>query len=86
MATVSTQASVAALRRPCSLRTGFLTGSSGKLSRELAAKSLPSSAFRSVKVEAKKGEWLPGLASPAYLDGRLLFHTTSDDGFMLLLM
>ncbi|KAI5069693.1 hypothetical protein GOP47_0015994, partial [Adiantum capillus-veneris] len=32
---------------------------------------------RAFKVEAKKGEWLPGLASPAYLDENL----ASDNGF-----
>jgi light-harvesting complex I chlorophyll a/b binding protein 4 len=31
----------------------------------------------SLKVEAAKGEWLPGLASPAYLDGSL----PGDNGF-----
>ncbi|KAJ8465301.1 hypothetical protein OPV22_027853 [Ensete ventricosum] len=76
MATVATQASVAALR-PCSSRSRFMTGSSGKLAREFAARSSPSSSYRSLKVEAKKGEWLPGLASPAYLDGSL----PGDNGF-----
>ena len=73
MATVTAQASVATLRPLASRsRSKFLTGSSGKLSRELViAKSFPASASASFKVvEAKKGEWLPGLASPAYLNGR----------------
>lgn len=33
-------------------------------------KPIASSSSASFKVEAKKGEWLPGLASPGYLDGR----------------
>lgn len=70
MATVTTQAS-AAVFRPCSSKARFLTGSSAKLNREVSLKALPStSSPASFKVEAKKGEWLPGLASPGYLNGR----------------
>ncbi|KAJ0751182.1 putative chlorophyll A-B binding protein, plant and chromista [Helianthus annuus] len=64
-----TQASVAVFR-PCASRTRFLTGSSGKLNREFSVKPANSYSSGSFKVEAKKGEWLPGLASPGYLDGR----------------
>lgn len=67
MAAVTTQASIAGFR-PCASKTRFLTGSSGKLTRqEVSVKPMSSTSF---KVEAKKGEWLPGLASPGYLDGR----------------
>lgn len=69
MATVATHASVAVLR-PCGSKSRFLTGSPSKLSREFSVKSSSLTA-KSFKVKAKKGEWLPGLASPAYLDGRL---------------
>lgn len=67
MATVTTQAS-AAVFRPCASKTRFLTGSSIRMNREVSVK--PGKSF---KVEAKKGEWLPGLASPTYLDGRCVF-------------
>ncbi|MBH0219679.1 hypothetical protein GH793_15985, partial [Listeria monocytogenes] len=53
----------------------FLTGSSGKLNREVAIR--PAVSAKSFKVEAKKGEWLPGLPSPAYLTGSL----PGDNGF-----
>ena len=69
MATV-TQASVPTLRS-CASRSAFLSGSSGKLNRTLSVK--PTTSCVSFKVEAKKGEWLPGLASPSYLDGRYFF-------------
>ena len=69
MATVTTQAS-ATLFRPCASKSRFLTGSSGKLTRELSIKPMASTSSGSFKVEAKKGEWLPGLPSPTYLDGR----------------
>lgn len=72
MATVTTQAS-AAVFRPCASRSRFLTGSSGRLNRLVSVKQSVSS-FKSFKVEAKKGEWLPGLASPTYLDGRCDDH------------
>ncbi|KAI5078555.1 hypothetical protein GOP47_0006226 [Adiantum capillus-veneris] len=39
--------------------------------------SLSSSPVRAFKVEAKIGEWLPSMASPAYLDGNLV----GDNGF-----
>lgn len=70
MATVTTQAS-AAVFRPCASKSRFLTGSSGKLNREVAFKPMTTSSSSSCfRVEAKKGEWLPGLASPTYLNGR----------------
>lgn len=77
MTTVATQASLA-IFRPCTSRSKFLTGSSGKLTREISTKSnVSSSSSSSFKIEAKKGEWLPGLASPGYLDGSL----PGDNGF-----
>jgi light-harvesting complex I chlorophyll a/b binding protein 4 len=70
MATVTTQAS-AAIFRPCGLKSRFLAGSSGyKLNREVAFRPVKCSPSASFKVFAKKGEWLPGLASPGYLTGR----------------
>lgn len=72
MAAVTTQASVAILR-PCASKTRFLTGSSGKLNREVSVRPAVSS-YSSFKVEAKKGEWLPGLPSPDYLNGRSVHH------------
>ncbi|KAJ6830365.1 chlorophyll a-b binding protein 4, chloroplastic [Iris pallida] len=76
MAAVTTQATVATLR-PLASRSRFLTGSSSKLSKKFVAKSSPTSTSASFKVEAKKGEWLPGLASPNYLNGSL----PGDNGF-----
>ncbi|KAK8941683.1 hypothetical protein KSP40_PGU008423 [Platanthera guangdongensis] len=66
MAAIITQASLA-IPRPC-----FLTGFSGKLARAAAAipATTATSSTTTLKVEAKKGEWLPGLASPGYLNGR----------------
>nr|ACA66262.1 chloroplast chlorophyll a/b binding protein precursor [Phyllostachys edulis] len=69
MASVTARAPVAALRPSASLKSGFL-GHSSRLGRA------SSSTRRSLRVEAK-GEWLPGLASPAYLDGSL----AGDNGF-----
>lgn len=69
MATVTTQAS-AAIFGPCGLKSRFLGGSSGKLNRGVAFRPVGCSPSASFKVEAKKGEWLPGLASPGYLTGR----------------
>lgn len=75
MVTVTTQAS-AVVFQPCTSRSRFLSGSSGKFNRALSVKPTTSSVLNSFKVEAKKGEWLPGLPSPAYLDGRYkLFQT-----------
>ncbi|XP_077224976.1 light-harvesting chlorophyll-protein complex I subunit A4 isoform X2 [Tasmannia lanceolata] len=74
MATVAMQASIAVFR-PCASKSRFLTGSSGKL-RRFSVK-MPTSSPNSFKVEAKKGEWLPGLASPGYLTGSL----PGDNGF-----
>ncbi|XP_068642648.1 chlorophyll a-b binding protein 4, chloroplastic-like [Aristolochia californica] len=77
MATVTTQASVAGFR-PLASRSRFLTGSSGKLTRAWSFRPLPSTSnTTSFKVEAKKGEWLPGLTSPPYLNGSL----PGDNGF-----
>ncbi|KAG6412871.1 hypothetical protein SASPL_125564 [Salvia splendens] len=76
MAAATTQASITILR-PCSSKTRFLTGSSGKLNREVSIRLAVSSFSSSLKVEAKKGEWLPGLPSPTYLDGSL----AGDNGF-----
>lgn len=72
MATVTTQAS-AVYRPQITSKSRFLTGSSGKLTREVAFRPVTSSAS-SFKVEAKKGEWLPGLPSPGYLTGRYLLN------------
>ncbi|CAL5001949.1 unnamed protein product [Urochloa decumbens] len=67
MASVTARAPVAALRpSSASLRSSsaFL-GHSTRLGRATAS---PATTRRSLKAEAK-GEWLPGLPSPAYLDG-----------------
>ncbi|CAH2043845.1 unnamed protein product [Thlaspi arvense] len=70
MATVTTQ-SPTAVFRPCASRKMFLSGSSGRLNRDLSVKQIGlSTNTASFKIEAKKGEWLPGLASPGYLTGR----------------
>lgn len=71
MSIVMIQAS-AAVFRPSASRSRFLSGSSGKFNRALSVKPTTSSVPSSFKVEAKKGEWLPGLPSPVYLDGRYL--------------
>ncbi|RAL41160.1 unnamed protein product [Cuscuta campestris] len=80
MATV-TQPSAALFRRPCTSKTRFLTGSrrnqtNGEVSVRRPSSSNPPRRFSSFKVDAK-GEWLPGLTSPAYLDGSL----PGDNGF-----
>ena len=68
MATITMQATAAVIR-PC--KTRFLTGaSSGKLNREVSVRASNPSSSASFSVVAKKGEWLPGLPSPAYLNGR----------------
>lgn len=68
MAAVTMQASAAAA---FSSRSRFLAGAAGRLNREVSVRVLPSTwASTSFKVEAKKGEWLPGLTSPSYLNGR----------------
>ena len=71
---VATLASGAGFRS-CTSKSRFLTGGSrGKLSGEMSPVSVraptSSSSVNSFKVVAKKGEWLPGLASPGYLTGR----------------
>ncbi|KAG9451356.1 hypothetical protein H6P81_011321 [Aristolochia fimbriata] len=80
MSTVTTQASVAGFR-PVASRSRFLRGSPGKLTRALSplpsTATTTSSSSTSLKVVAKKGEWLPGLASPSYLNGSL----PGDNGF-----
>ncbi|KAH9624367.1 hypothetical protein KSS87_011683 [Heliosperma pusillum] len=76
MAAVTTQASIAGFR-PCATNSRFLTGVPGKLNKESPVR-LPSTSLNcSLKVEAKKGEWLPGLTSPNYLTGSL----PGDNGF-----
>ncbi|RZC60869.1 hypothetical protein C5167_022625 [Papaver somniferum] len=76
MSTVTTQASLAVFR-PCASKSRFLSGSSGKLTREVSVKTVTSTSSKSFKIEAKKGQWLPGLASPGYLTGSL----PGDNGF-----
>ncbi|KAF8116587.1 hypothetical protein N665_0016s0018 [Sinapis alba] len=77
MATITTQASASTFR-PCASKSRFLTGSSGILNRELSLKFIGSSSkMTSFQVEAKKGECLPGLESPGYLNGSL----AGDNGF-----
>lgn len=71
MATVTTQAS-AVYQPQITSKSRFLGGSSGKLTREVALRPMTSPSATSFKVEAKKGEWLPGLPSPGYLTGRYL--------------
>ncbi|KAG5522800.1 hypothetical protein RHGRI_034820 [Rhododendron griersonianum] len=58
MSAVSAQASTAVFR-PSTLRSSFLSGSSGKLNRQISFKTATSSSRRSFRVEAKKGH-LPG--------------------------
>eukprot|EP00271_Cylindrocystis_brebissonii_P013081 TRINITY_DN32655_c0_g1_i1.p1 TRINITY_DN32655_c0_g1~~TRINITY_DN32655_c0_g1_i1.p1 ORF type:complete len:252 (-),score=46.89 TRINITY_DN32655_c0_g1_i1:452-1207(-) len=56
-------------------KSTFLGNSQGRLARTV---QMPvARAAQSVTVRAAKGEWLPGLASPAYLDGSL----AGDNGF-----
>ncbi|KAA0846904.1 hypothetical protein EYC93_28510, partial [Enterobacter hormaechei] len=75
MASVTTQAALG-VSCPSVCRSGFLTGSSvSRLARRVRPGSNPAPA-RSFKVEAK-GEWLPGLSSPSYLNGSL----PGDNGF-----
>lgn len=73
MASVTARAPVAALRpssasslKSSSSSSAFL-GHSSRLGRTASPTTR-----RSLKAEAK-GEWLPGLPSPAYLDGRSVF-------------
>lgn len=72
MASVTARAPVAALRPSVSLKSNFL----GQSYTRLAHASSSSSTRRNVRAEAK-GEWLPGLPSPTYLDGSL----PGDNGF-----
>jgi len=64
MASVTARAPVAALRPSSALLRSSFLGHSSRLVRGAAVPTR-----RSLKAEAK-GEWLPGLPSPAYLDGR----------------
>jgi light-harvesting complex I chlorophyll a/b binding protein 4 len=70
MSSVAARAPVAALRPSASSPSPRFLGDSGRVA---LAKSI---ARRDVAVQAK-GAWLPGLASPAYLDGSL----AGDNGF-----
>ncbi|KAK1630762.1 hypothetical protein QYE76_005077 [Lolium multiflorum] len=70
MSSVSARAPVAALRPSASSPSTRFLGDSGRVA---LAKSI---ARRDVAVQAK-GAWLPGLASPTYLDGSL----AGDNGF-----
>jgi light-harvesting complex I chlorophyll a/b binding protein 4 len=70
-AAVLQTASVAALSQ-----TSFLGNTKGRLSRS-AVPAFSLRARAAVKVQAAKGEWFPGLASPPYLDGSL----PGDNGF-----
>ncbi|GAB2289667.1 Chlorophyll a-b binding protein 4, chloroplastic [Dionaea muscipula] len=80
-ATVTTQASIAGFR-PGAVNSRFLTaGSSSPSNRVLFPGRLPASSSNgrnniSLRVQAK-GQWLPGLASPTYLNGSL----PGDNGF-----
>lgn len=53
-------------------KSGFLTGSKySSLARNVKVAAVaPAVSNKGLKIEAKKGEWLPGLSSPAYLNGR----------------
>lgn len=63
---------------PAVCKTSFLSGTSNtRLSRSVQVAAAPLSSPQVLKIEAKKGEWLPGLASPPYLNGSL----AGDNGF-----
>ena len=64
MSSVSARAPVAALRPAASASSPRFLGDSGRV-------GLAKSTRRDVAVQAK-GSWLPGLPSPAYLDGRCM--------------
>jgi light-harvesting complex I chlorophyll a/b binding protein 4 len=70
MASVSMQA--ARVSAPTTLcKSGFLTGASAsKLTRNVRVGASVAAPVRGLNIQAKKGEWLPGLDSPTYLDGR----------------
>ncbi|KAH9298723.1 hypothetical protein KI387_030405, partial [Taxus chinensis] len=77
MVSISTRAAMG-VSCPSISKSGFFTGSTpSRLSRNLRPGSIPTHNKYSFKVEAKKGEWLPGLASPNYLNGSL----PGDNGF-----
>jgi hypothetical protein len=73
MSSVSARAPVAALRPAASASSPRFLGDSGRV-------GLAKSTRRDVAVQAK-GSWLPGLPSPAYLDGRSA-QITSYDAFL----
>ncbi|KAL5981250.1 Chlorophyll a-b binding protein 4, chloroplastic [Asimina triloba] len=79
MAMVTAQVSPVAAFQPRVSKSRFLTGSPGKFAREFVVKTPAAAATSSkpLKIVAKKGEWLPGLASPDYLNGSL----PGDNGF-----
>lgn len=59
-------------------KSSFITGSKhATLTRNVQVIASAPSSHRGLKIEAKKGQWLPGLSSPAYLDGTL----AGDNGF-----
>lgn len=59
-------------------RSGFFTGAKyASLTRNVQMAAAPMKSSKGLKIEAKKGEWLPGLASPSYLNGSL----AGDNGF-----
>jgi light-harvesting complex I chlorophyll a/b binding protein 4 len=77
MATSVTMQAVSSSSALC--KSGFLTGSKySSLARNVKVSAVaPTVSSKGLKIEAKKGEWLPGLTSPAYLNGSL----AGDNGF-----
>ncbi|CAM6118441.1 unnamed protein product [Calypogeia fissa] len=78
MASTLTMQAVSSSAALC--KSGFFTGSKySSLARSVKVSAVGpiSVSNKGLKVEAKKGEWLPGLPSPAYLDGTL----AGDNGF-----
>jgi len=77
MASVSMQAARVSAPTPL-CKSGFLTGASAsKLTRNVRVGASVAAPVRGLNIQAKKGEWLPGLDSPTYLDGSL----AGDNGF-----
>eukprot|EP00250_Pteridium_aquilinum_P015364 c22542_g2_i1 orf=316-870(+) len=63
---------------PSSLcKSSFLAGAGASRLSRSAYKSLVAPTGRVLRIEAKKGQWLPGSPSPPYLDGSL----AGDNGF-----
>lgn len=55
-------------------KSGFLTGSKySSLARNVKVSAVAPIASKGLRIEAKKGEWLPGLSSPEYLNGTYVF-------------